>query len=90
MATKTISWGTGSGSITLTSTGQGNGTITVTSDPNNLTVARSKTITIKTTDNAVRKTVTIVQAAMSANFLLSDGNFLLLSDGNYFNVQENT
>lgn len=63
MATKVIAWNTGSGNITLTYTGQGNGTIVVSSDQNNLSVARSQTITVKTTNNAVSQTLTIHQEA---------------------------
>ena len=63
MATKVIAWQTGSGNITLTYQGQGDGTITVQSDDNNLSVARSQTITVKTTNNAVSQTLTINQEA---------------------------
>lgn len=64
MATKVISWGTGTGDITLTYNGQGDGTISISSDANNLYEARSKTITVKTTDGSnIQRTVTIKQAA---------------------------
>lgn len=63
MATKVIAWQTGSGNITLTYQGQGDGTITVQSDDNNLSVARSQTITVKTANNAVSQTLTINQEA---------------------------
>lgn len=65
MATKTIAWGNGNGNITLNYSGSGNGTITVTSDMNNLAVARSKTITLKTADGKASKTITVSQAAIS-------------------------
>ena len=65
MATKTIAWGEGDGSITLTYDGSGNGAITVTSSDNNLFTARSKTITVQTVDGSVSRTVTINQAARS-------------------------
>lgn len=67
MATKTISWGTGSGNITLTYTGQGNGSVSVESDANDLYEERVKSITIKTSAGSpsVTKTVTIKQAAKS-------------------------
>lgn len=86
--TKVVPWNNGTGNITIVYTGIGNDTVTVTSDANNLSVARSQTITLKTTNNAASCVVTIAQAAMAANFVLSDGNYLLLSDGNYFNVVE--
>jgi len=64
MATKTIPWQTGTGSITVTYNGNKDGTIVVASDPNNLYEARSKIITVKTTDGSnIQKTVTIQQAA---------------------------
>ena len=86
-------WTTGSGNVTLTYTGQGNGTITVTSDDNNLDVARSMMLTVRTLDGSIVRTVTVVQAARQAgtpNFILSDGKYLKLSNGDYFNVSENS
>ena len=64
MATKSIAWNDGSGDyITLTYTGQGNGSITA-SSPANKGSARSKTITINTTQGGlITKNITISQAA---------------------------
>lgn len=63
MATKSIAWTNGTGNITLTYTGQGDDTVVVTSDPNDLYVSRSQTITFKTTDNTVTRQVTVTQEA---------------------------
>ena len=64
MATKSIAWQTGSGSITLTYQGQGDGTISLQSDTNNLGSARSQTITIQTTKGGlVTRNVTVTQKA---------------------------
>lgn len=87
MATVTIPWTSGSGNITLNYTGQGDGTIVVTSSDNDLDVARSQTITIKTTaGGVVTRTATINQAA-GPNFRLSDGKAFVPSGSDYFNVQ---
>lgn len=91
MATKTIPWPTGTGSVTATYTGSGNGSIVISSDPNNLSQSRSMQITIGTTDGSnIQRTVIVTQAAKvsTPNFILSDGKYLLLSDGKYFNVKE--
>lgn len=63
METKSIAWNTGNGNITLTYQGHGNGTITVESDQNDLATARSQTIVVKTTNNAIIKNLTITQTA---------------------------
>lgn len=63
MATKSIAWETGSGSITLTYSGSGNGNISVASDPNNLGIARSQVITVKAVNSSLQSTLTINQAA---------------------------
>lgn len=93
MATKTIAWNSGSGNITLTYGGQGDGTITIESSDNDLSVSRSQQITVQTTAGSPQQSVvvTITQAAKpnTPNFILSDGKYLLLSNGEYFNVQEN-
>ena len=66
MATKVVSWNSGTGNITLTYDGEGNGTITVTSDSNNLNVARAQSVTVKTTNNAASQTITIRQEYSAA------------------------
>lgn len=64
MATKSIAWDSGGGYIRLTYTGSGNGTISVESDDNTLGTARSKTITVSTTQGGVvTENITINQAA---------------------------
>ena len=90
MATVTKQWSTGTGSVTLTYTGQGNGTISVVSDPNDLYVSRSMTITVATTIGGVSTQVTITQAACEPNFKDADGKWFMTSDDKYFNVQETT
>lgn len=85
MAQVQIPWNTGSGYITLTYTGRGNGTITVESDDNDLSVARSQILTVS--GGGITRNVTVVQAA-APNFKLSDGKFLRLANGDYFNVKE--
>lgn len=90
MATKTIAWNSGTGSATLTYNGQGDGAITVVSDENNLNVRRSMNITIKTTDNTVSRSVTVIQEAsdqgmyvdlgLPSGTLWAKGN--IVSDGN--------
>ena len=64
MATKSIAWNDGSGDyITLTYTGQGNGSI-VASSPVNNGAARSKVITVETTQGGVAtKNLTVSQSA---------------------------
>lgn len=83
--TQTIPWPTG-GNITLTYTGQGNGTIVVTSDDNPTDVARSKTITVETSNNAISRQVTISQSA-GPNFKLQTGDVYKTRDNNYYNVK---
>ena len=87
MAQVQIPWTTGTGNITLIFTGQGNATVVVESDDNNLDVARTQDITVKTIDGSIRRTVTIGQAA-GPNFKTSDGNRVRLSNGLYFNVKD--
>ena len=86
MATKVIQWNEGTGNITLTYTGEGDGTIVVSSDQNNLSVARSQQITVKTTDGSKSQTVTISQAARVRNYLkftaLESGTFTLTIPAN--------
>lgn len=82
---KTIAWDVGSGNIYLDYTGVGNGTIVVTSDDNDVDQQRSKTLTI--TAGSLTKTVTVVQGA-SPNFKTSNSKFIILSNGDTFNVTE--
>jgi hypothetical protein len=77
MATKTISWGKGSGNITLTYTGQGNGSVSVKSDANDLYEERVKSITIKTSKGSpqVTKTVTVKQKGKSLGWTTKDFDY---------------
>lgn len=84
MAQVVIPWSSGSGNITLTFSGQGNGTIVVTSDDNNLDTERSQVLTIS--GGGISRNVTVTQGA-APNFMTSDGKFIRLSDGKYFNVK---
>ena len=88
MATKTIAWQTGTGNITVTYSGSGNDTVTVASDANNLYQSRSQSITVKTTDNAISRSVTITQEMREPNFNTSDGYWFITSDDKYFTVQD--
>ena len=89
MATKSIAWQTGSGSITLAYQGQGNGTIAVETDENNLDVSRSQQITVKTTKGGtVSRALTITQKA-GTNFRLSNGDAFAPVGYDYMNVQTN-
>lgn len=89
MATKSIAWATGTGNITLSYTGQGNDTVTVSSDPNNLYVERSQTISFTTTAGSptVTRQVTVIQAMKEPNFITSDGKWVVTSDDKYLTVQ---
>lgn len=87
MATKSIAWQTGSGSITFTYTGIGDDTVTVSSDENNLYVDRSQTVTFKTTDNSVTRQVTVSQTMKEPNFITSDGKWVVTYDDKYLTVQ---
>lgn len=87
MAQVVIPWSSGSGNIILTFTGQGNGTIVVESSDNNLYVERRQTLTVS--GGGLSRQVTVIQSAAPSahpNFILSDGKYLKLSDGKYFNV----
>lgn len=89
MATKSIAWQTGNGNITLSYLGQGDDTVTVTSDPNNLYVDRSQTLTFSTTAGAsISRQVTVVQKMKEPNFKTSEGYYFVTSDDKYFTVQE--
>ena len=89
MATKSIAWQTGNGNITLSYSGQGDDTVTVTSDPNNLYVDRSQTLTFSTTAGAsISRQVTVTQPMKEPNFKTSEGYWFVTIDDKYFTVQE--
>ena len=68
---KRIRWNIGTGYITLSYNGQGDGTILVSSDDND-GPARNQTVTVKTLDGLIVRTLTIRQSARDFN---SDFNF---------------
>lgn len=78
MATLTIPWADGNGSIILTYTGNGNGVVTVASTTDNLGEDRSQVITLRTTDGTRAVQVTIAQA--TGMLTLRDVNLLILRD----------
>lgn len=86
MATKTIAWNTGSGSITLTYTGQGDDTVLVTSSENDLYQERSQVVTVKTTDNTISRQVTITQGMREPNLIDRNGNWLIDANDTYLIV----
>ena len=83
METKTIAWNTGSGSITLSYTGQGDDTVLVSSSENDLYQERSQVVTVKTTDNAISRQVTITQGMREPNLIDSNGNWLIDANDTY-------
>jgi len=87
MAQKKIAWNTGTGFITLNYTGERNGTILVSSDPNDLYVERRQNVTVKTTNNAVSRTIEVVQEAKEPNFFTKGRVAFKTKDGAYFNVK---
>lgn len=86
MATKTIAWNTGSGSITLSYTGQGDDTVLVSSSENDLYQERQQVVTVKTTDNAISRQVTITQGMREPNLIDSNGNWLIDANDTYLIV----
>lgn len=86
MATKTIAWNTGSGSITLSYTGQGDDTVLVSSSENDLYQERSQVVMVKTTDNAISRQVTITQGMREPNLIDSNGNWLIDENDTYLIV----
>ena len=86
MATKTIAWNTGSGSITLTYTGQGDDTVLVSSSENDIYEDREQVITVKTTDNAISRQVTVRQGMKEPNLIDSEGKWLIDSNDTYLIV----
>lgn len=86
MATKTIAWNTGSGSITLSYTGQGDDTVLVSSSENNLYQERSQVVTVKTTDNTISRQVTITQGMREPNLIDRNGNWLIDANDTYLIV----
>lgn len=90
MATKSIAWATGTGNITLSYTGQGNDTVTVSSDPNNLYVERSQTISFTTTAGSptVTRQVTVRQGMREPNLITKDGHWIVTKNDKYVIVKE--
>lgn len=86
MATKSIAWQTGTGNITLSYTGQGDDTVLVSSSENNLYQERQQVVTVKTTDNAISRQVTITQGMREPNLIDSNGNWLIDANDTYLIV----
>lgn len=86
MATKSIAWATGTGNITLSYTGQGNDAVTVSSSENDIYEDREQAITVKTTDNAISRQVTVRQGMKEPNLIDSNGNWLIDSNDTYLIV----
>lgn len=87
MAQVSIPWNDGNGNIILTYTGQGDGTVVVKSDTDNFGNAREQTISVKTADGKLTKSVTVRQKATELNFKTADGMFIKTADGKFFNTK---
>ena len=86
MATKSIAWNSGSGNITVTYSGSRDDTISVSSSENDIYEDREQVITVKTTDNAISRQVTVRQGMREPNLIDSDGNWLIDSNDTYLIV----
>lgn len=86
--TKNIAWNIGSGNITVTYSGNGDDTVVVSSSENDIYEARSQTITVKTTDDAISRQVVVTQSMREPNFKTADNYWLITADNYYFNVKE--
>jgi len=86
MATKSIAWNSGSGNITVTFTGSRDDIVSVSSSENDIYEDREQVITVKTTDNAISRQVTVRQGMREPNLIDSDGNWLIDSNDTYLIV----
>ena len=86
MATKSIAWNIGSGNITVTYSGSRDDTVSVSSSENDIYEDREQVITVKTTDNAISRQVTVRQGMKEPNLIDSDGNWLIDSNDTYLIV----
>lgn len=86
MATKSIAWNSGSGNITVTYSGSRDDTVSVSSSENDIYEDREQIITVKTTDNAISRQVTVRQGMREPNLIDSDGNWLIDSNDTYLIV----
>ena len=86
MATKNIAWNSGSGNITVTYSGSRDDTVSVSSSENDIYEDREQVITVKTTDNAISRQVTVRQGMREPNLIDSDGNWLIDSNDTYLIV----
>lgn len=86
MATKSIAWQNGSGNITVTYSGSRDDTVSVSSSENDIYEDREQVITVKTTDNAISRQVTVRQGMKEPNLIDSDGNWLIDSNDTYLIV----
>lgn len=80
MATTSIKWIEGDGSITATYDGSGDGSITITSDANE-GIDREQTINVSTTDETKSVDVSVKQTGLREVFTASDGDFILAEGG---------
>lgn len=86
MATKSIAWNSGSGNITVTYTGSRDDTVSVSSSENDIYEDREQVITVKTTDNAISRQVTVRQGMKEPNLIDSEGKWLIDSNDTYLIV----
>ena len=86
MATKSIAWQNGSGNITVTYSGSRDDTVSVSSSENDIYEDRDQVITVKTTDNAISRQVTVRQGMKEPNLIDSEGKWLIDSNDTYLIV----
>lgn len=87
MATLTIPWQDGNGSVILTYTGEGDGVVTVRSTTDNKGDDRQMVLTLKTADGSKQVQVTISQPTGMQLFVTADPYIFCDKDGKQFRVQ---
>lgn len=87
MATLTIPWQDGNGSVILTYTGEGDGVVTVRSTTDNKGDDRQMVLTLKTADGSKQVQVTISQPTGMQLFITADPAIFCDKDGKQFRVQ---
>lgn len=87
MATLTIPWQDGNGSVILTYTGEGDGVVTVRSTTDNKGDDRQMVLTLKTADGSKQVQVTISQPTGMQLFITADPYIFCDKDGKQFRVQ---
>lgn len=88
MATKSIAWNSGSGNITVTYSGSRDDTVSVSSSENDIYEDREQVITVKTTDNAISRQVTVRQGMREPNLITKDGHWIVTKNDKYVIVKE--